>query len=274
MICKTSTWRAFWRFVLILLFLLVFPLIYFPLYLINKRWARLFCRRCYGGVCRLLGIRIVVEGSVPRDAHLIVSNHISYLDILILGSLTEEGGAFVAKKQIRSWPIIGWVAMTQDTVFVSRERRSLLREMGRIARLLESGKSVMLFPEGTSTDGTYVEPFKQAFFNIARYLSPCSSVRIQPVTLLFKSINAHPMTRYMKKRASWVGDLPLFPHMWQCLKHGHMDVTAIFHPSLEFDRTRNGAKNLAEKSWRLVSAPLRYQDWEKQKHHYGSGECA
>jgi 1-acyl-sn-glycerol-3-phosphate acyltransferase len=116
------------------------------------RWSRF--------ACRVLGIRIVTGNSMPR-AGLLVCNHLSYLDILVLSSI--EPCVFVAKRDVMGWPLFGWLARSAGTIFIDRERRlSSFNVVGLLKDAIASGSLVVLFPEGTSSDGTTVLPFKSA----------------------------------------------------------------------------------------------------------------
>ncbi len=121
------------------------------------RWSRL--------ACRLLGLRLTIEGALPR-AGFLVSNHLSYLDIIALSAL--QPCVFVAKREVARWPIFGWLALAAGTIFVHRTRRLAAAESARqIREALAEGCLVVLFPEGTSSDGSLVLPFKSALLQPA-----------------------------------------------------------------------------------------------------------
>jgi len=128
---------------------------------IRALWLQRHCRR----VARVLDVAIETKGSVPNRG-LLACNHLSYLDILVLGSITPS--VFVAKREVRRWPVFGLFAHLGGTVFVHREKRSdAVRASSEIRRALERGSLVVLFPEGTSTGGHTVLPFKSALFREA-----------------------------------------------------------------------------------------------------------
>ncbi len=121
------------------------------------RWSRF--------ACRVLGIRVTTRGSMPPSG-LLVCNHLSYLDIVVLSSV--QPCAFVAKRDVATWPLFGWLARAAGTIFVDRERRlSSPVVVGLIRNAIASGSVVVLFPEGTSSDGTTVLPFKSALLESA-----------------------------------------------------------------------------------------------------------
>jgi 1-acyl-sn-glycerol-3-phosphate acyltransferase len=124
-------------------------------------WLAFWCRR----YSRLLGMRMEIRGALPASG-LVVSNHLSYLDILAYGSVSPC--AFVAKEDVRSWPLFGLMARLGATVFVTRTRADDLHaRIEEIRRLLEAGIPVVLFPEGTSSGGAGVLPFRSSLLQAA-----------------------------------------------------------------------------------------------------------
>lgn len=119
------------------------------------------CRR----ILRVFVNRIEIAGTYPT-AGLLVSNHLSYLDILLLGSFTPT--VFISKQEVKSWPVFGWFAQLGGTVFVERSRRGDVGEVStRLHALLDEGQLVILFPEGTSSGGATVLPFKSSLLEPA-----------------------------------------------------------------------------------------------------------
>lgn len=118
------------------------------------------------GAARIVGLRVVVEGAPPPGPFLLAANHLSYLDVVVLGSLLDA--VFVAKADVAAWPVIGALCRRARTAFVDRERRrDLVRVLPLLAERLRAGTSVVLFPEGTTTDGSRVLPFKSPLFEAA-----------------------------------------------------------------------------------------------------------
>jgi len=124
-------------------------------------WLHRWCRFA----CRVLGIRVTTHGSMPSFG-LLVSNHLSYLDIIVLSSIRPC--VFVAKRDVASWPLFGWLAHAAGTIFVDRERRlGSPTSVDVIRNAIANGAVVVLFPEGTSSDGSTVLPFKPALLESA-----------------------------------------------------------------------------------------------------------
>ena len=128
--------------------------------------------------CRVLGLRVRTHGSMP-SASLLVSNHLSYLDIVVLSSIRPC--VFVAKRDVATWPLFGWLANAAGTIFVDRERRfSSPKAVDAIAEAIANGSLVVIFPEGTSSDGSSVLPFKSALLESAVQLrAPIATASIE-----------------------------------------------------------------------------------------------
>jgi 1-acyl-sn-glycerol-3-phosphate acyltransferase len=140
----------------------------------RTEWLHRWCRFA----CRVLGIRVTTLGAMPRSG-LLVCNHLSYLDIIVLSSIRPC--IFVAKRDVAGWPLFGWLAHAAGTIFVDRQRPlATAFAVNRIHATLASGSVVVLFPEGTSSDGSTVLPFKSALLESAVQLRcPVASASIQ-----------------------------------------------------------------------------------------------
>jgi 1-acyl-sn-glycerol-3-phosphate acyltransferase len=125
---------------------------------LRERWAR--------NMLKGIGVELRIEGAPIASGALILANHISWLDVLVIASLTPA--MFVAKSEVRRWPAIGWLAARAETLFLRRASgRSLLAVKNRIAKLLLEGRSVALFPEATTTEGETVLPFRSGMLQAA-----------------------------------------------------------------------------------------------------------
>ena len=135
----------------------------------------------HAGVLKIFGLQITQLGSMRSERPtFFISNHISYLDIFVLGAVID--GSFVAKAEVSKWPIVGFMAKLQRTIFIERQRRSSTGEQRNMLRLrLEESDNVILFPEGTSHDGARVLSFKSALFAAAEREIDGSPVMIQQI---------------------------------------------------------------------------------------------
>lgn len=182
-------------------------------------------------ICRLFGIKTEIEGTpVTGVQTLFVSNHVSYLDIPLIGNTLPC--SFVAKGDVASWPFFGLLAKLQQTVFVSRNRHTVKDEHNDMIAALASGRNLVIFPEGTSSDGSKILPFKSALFNMALNDSHNDRLMIQPVTIALLETGGRPAdTPAARDLYAWHGDMILMPHLWNFAKTKGVRVRLVFHPA-------------------------------------------
>ncbi|MBT5434704.1 MAG: lysophospholipid acyltransferase family protein [Alphaproteobacteria bacterium] len=196
-------------------------------------------------VLRVMGIKLDIRGRPSRKRPCIyVSNHSSYLDIEILGALIR--GSFVAKSEIGDWPFFGTLAKLQRTVFVDRRRSQAGKHKTAIEERLEAGERLILFPEGTTSDGNRVLPFKRALFATAQQKVGGNPVMVQPISIAYSGFSNLPMDRDMRPVYAWYGDMDLLPHVWDMLKAGTATVVVQFHPTLTIEEVGDDRRALAE----------------------------
>jgi lyso-ornithine lipid O-acyltransferase len=223
-----SSLRPWW--VLVLFSALTLPLM--PLQQVFlwfwPRMARVFPMHYHRVLCRILGVRVEVVGTVPDQGPLLMaSNHASWLDIVVLSSVAPV--SFVAKREVAKWPLFGSLARLQRTVFVDRERRHATGgSRDEMRERLKAGDLLVLFAEGTSGDGRSVLPFKSSFFGAADE----PGVLVQPVTLAYRGHRNLPMDRRLMPAYAWYGDMELVPHLLAALRSGPIEVMVICHPPL------------------------------------------
>ncbi|HXE27888.1 MAG TPA: lysophospholipid acyltransferase family protein [Stellaceae bacterium] len=176
-------------------------------------------------ICRVLGVRLVRRGMISTHRPtLFVANHTSYLDIEIMGAAIE--GSFVSKAEVSRWPIFGWLARLQRTIFVERaDRAGAARQRDEIRRRLDEGDNLILFPEGTSGDGIHLLPFKSTLFAAAED----ERVMVQPVSVVYRLLDGIPLGRFYRPFFAWYGDMTMAPHLWKMLGLGKLTVVMTFH---------------------------------------------
>jgi 1-acyl-sn-glycerol-3-phosphate acyltransferase len=190
-------------------------------------------------VCRLVGIRLHITGEVAQDRPvLLVANHTSWLDIPVLSAVAPL--AFVAKKEVGTWPFVSSLARLQRTVFVDRTRRTAVGETTSeiMARLTEGG-TIVLFAEGTSSDGNRVLPFKTSLFGAVKPGSeaekaPTGTV-VQTLAITYTKLHGLPLGRADRPRIGWYGDMDLAPHAWELLGSGPLDVSIGIGPAVPLE---------------------------------------
>jgi 1-acyl-sn-glycerol-3-phosphate acyltransferase len=252
--------RAF----LLVLALLGFYLVGIPIQSLarrhNWRLAGAIPRFFAKSLCFLLGLRVVFDGaSLGSKPRMIVSNHVSWSDILVYAS--RETPCFVAKSEVAKWPLLGAFARVQDTIFVKRDSRAdVPRVNAAMAEKMRAGEDVLLFGEGTSSDGCGVLAFKASHFAAARDLlrlyPEVTAVTIQPAAIAYVAARGKKLEAEGRRSLAWFGDADLAPHIWTLLNNAPVDCRVRFGDALDFradtDRkviaaeTETRVRNLAE----------------------------
>ncbi|KAA0889232.1 1-acyl-sn-glycerol-3-phosphate acyltransferase [Pusillimonas sp. ANT_WB101] len=202
-----------WIVTALLWVLAVFPLVSQRLRAsVTQGWSRALMRFC--------GIRVVVKGDpCTSQPFMLVANHVSWVDIFVVNSVCPT--SFVAKSEIRRWPLLGWLAAGTGTVFIQRGMRSALsKASNQIKERLERGHVVGLFPEGTTSPGFDVGPFHSSLFQVAIE----AGIDIQPVALRF--LHGGERSDYV----SFVGEQSLLQNIWRLLGTTGVSVEAVFLP--------------------------------------------
>ncbi len=208
------------------------------------RWYHKHC-------CRLLGIRVVRRGRPVHEAPvLFASNHCSYLDIIVLGSLLQA--SFVAKAEVANWPLFGLLAKLQRSVFVDRRPRKTAEQRDSMAARLEAGENLILFPEGTSGDGNRVLPFKSSLLSVAELRPQGRPLTVQPVSITYTMLDGLPLGRYLRPFFAWYGDMEMAGHLWQWMGLGRLTVVVRFHQPVDITRFAS-RKELADYCYQAVS---------------------
>lgn len=239
-----------------LLCYLLLTLVLLPIYLV---FLMLKVRRVVNGmpvvyhrlVCMILGIKVRVYGKRSDvTPTLFVCNHVSYLDIEVMGSLVP--GSFVAKAEVATWPFFKTLAKAQRTIFVERTSSKATTSRDEMLKRLDTGDNLMLFPEGTSSDGTRVLPFRSALFGVAQLRRADRPIVVQPVAISYTRLDGIPLGRYWRPLFAWFGDLDLVPHLWQMVCLGETEAVVTFFPPTDIDQLGD-RKKLAEFCFQQVS---------------------
>jgi 1-acyl-sn-glycerol-3-phosphate acyltransferase len=206
------------------------------------RWRNLNFRAWAKLTNALLGIRVEPRGTPPCTPFFLVSNHLSYMDIVAFASRLDC--VFVAKSEVANWPILGLLCRSMGTIFVDRNsRKDVLRVNRLIEQALRSGKGVVLFPEGTSTPGAEVLPFHSALLDPAvQHACPVSFAAVS-----YRTPVGQPPAHLS---VCWWGEMSFLPHFYRLLQLESVDATLVFgsHSIRADDR-----KQLARKLWQAVN---------------------
>jgi 1-acyl-sn-glycerol-3-phosphate acyltransferase len=244
--------RAVWRGLVGVLWTLLAAPVQALLLALPGRGKVIFARAYWAIFCSCIGlsvrrIGVPAAGGPGKRRVVFVSNHSSWLDIPVLGGQLEA--CFVSKNEIARWPGVSIVARLGRTVFVTRTRGATGRERDDMRARLIAGDNLLLFAEGTSSDGSRVRPFRSAFFSVAAGDDP---PLIQPVTVAYDRLGGLPTGRSTRAVFAWYGDMDLARHFWQFAQGSGMRVTVQLHPPLDpqdfVDR-----KALSQAAWETVA---------------------
>lgn len=171
-----------------------------------------------------LSIKVEIEGQIEtaKNCNLFVSNHISYLDIPILGSNFPL--RFIAKSEVASWGFFGFLAKLAQTIFIKRNKNDTFNQKHKLKKLLSLNEKILIFPEGTTSDGNRVLDFKSSSFSAVEK----ENFLIQPITLVYSEFNGIPINRWLRPIIAWYGDMDLRPHLSFLVKLRPIRVKLIF----------------------------------------------
>ena len=205
-------------------------------FLLKKNFF-LFYKIFFKGLVKIFGIKVNIKGKQSNKKVLFVSNHISYLDIFVLGSSVD--GLFVAKSEIDTWPFINKMCALGRTIFVNRNDIIKVKgQMNQITNTLKSGYSVILFPEGTSSDGSKVLPFKTSLLGVIEDKAP-EQFYIQPISISYSKLDGIPLETKFRPFFAWFGNMDLVSHAWKFLGLGFSEVNVNFHEPKKFSHFKD-----------------------------------
>jgi 1-acyl-sn-glycerol-3-phosphate acyltransferase len=216
--------------------------------------------------CKIMGVRINQIGKrTDERPALILSNHASWLDISVLGAVAPI--VFVSKSEVADWPVFGMLAKLQRTIFVERERRHKTGQATRsMADRLRGGDAVLLFPEGTSSDGIRILPFRSALIGAVHHAigdsSHHDSVMVQPVSLAYVQYGGIQIGRALRDKVAWYGETELLPHLLGLIAQGAVDVTVTWGQPVAYGMTADRkqiARDAENAVRRMTAAALRGQ---------------
>ena len=184
-------------------------------------------------------MRVVVRGTPPQPgrAALVLANHVSWMDIPVLGSLLPV--SFVAKSEVSGWPVVGLLARMQRCIFIDRARKSHTTHVNtEVAHRLARGDLIVLFPEGTTGDGNRLLPFRSSLVGAARAAltePTLERIDLQPLAVVYVRRNGLPVTRRERPAIAWYGDMELAPHLAAFVRAGSVDAVVQWGEPIPFD---------------------------------------
>jgi len=208
----------------------------------RSRWHGRVFRSWSRALCFVLGVRVRATGPAPRPPFVLVSNHVSYLDILVLG--TRLPCVFVAKAEIDSWPLFGAICRSVNTIFIDRRaKRELHRVLARIEETLAAHQGVVIFPEGTSSAGHELLPFRSPLLELPAKLGRA----VHWAGISYRVPEGAPPVHLA---VSWWADMPFGPHLWQLLHLPSIEARVTFGAEPVASRDR---KQLAGDLFRAIA---------------------
>lgn len=205
----------------------------------------------------ILGLKVRQHGR-PSESRplLIAANHVSWLDIVVLGSTMPL--SFIAKSEVGGWPVVRFLARMQRTVYVDRSRRTRTAATGaEIADRLAAGDPVVLFAEGTSSNGNEVLPFRSALIGAARQaLGTEAEIAVQPLSIAYSRLGGLPLGRIERHHVAWYGDMDLAPHLLRVLSGPPLDAEVTWGAAIPLasDGDRKVVTAAAEAAVRRLTA--------------------
>lgn len=242
---------ALWRFFLITMVFLTYTPLYWLLLKIYQPLGFRFGRFYLSTWRRCIGHHLIIKGNLSKvKPTLFVSNHSSYVDILILGTFIPA--RFVAKLEVAKWPIMGWLATNQGTIYIDRNRTAISEGTDKLVEYIQKGESLILFPEGTTSDGCRILPFGSSFFDVAIK----NNILVQPITITYAGWDRLHMPRFMRKMCGWFSpDVDLLSHLWTLSQWGTVQVIVDLHPPLKA-KDFASRKELSQASFHAVQEGL------------------
>ena len=204
---------------------------------IFKRDFFIFYNLFFKGLVSIFGIKVKISGKIDNKNILYVANHISYLDVFILGAFVK--GIFVAKSEIKNWPLINKISALGRTIYVNRSKiLSIKEQINILENYLKKKENLILFPEGTSSDGSKVLPFKSSLFSLTE-IEKLREYKVQPVSISYSKIDGMPVEKKFRPFFAWFGNMDLISHAWKFLGLGLSEVDIKFHKPIKFNNFKD-----------------------------------
>jgi len=238
MTIKKNYFVGFIRVITLALWIICIPLVFMLVRFLRVPGHMKIPHKFHGGTCRILGIEVIESGEMSQARPtLYLSNHVSYLDIFILGRLPAY---FIAKAEVASWPVFGKLAQFQNTLFIERKRGKTSAQLETLKNHLSQGNSLTLFPEGTSTNGVGVEQFKSSFIESANLDDGQPRVAIQPITVAYTHHNGEKIDNQdARDHYVWYAKMPFLPHFLGLMPLKKVRAKIHYHPVCYYDQFEN-----------------------------------
>lgn len=200
---------------------------------------------------RIVGIRLKIKGDLFKDDSVIyLANHSSYIDLVIMCSLLPA--VCVSKHEVKRWPFFGLIARLGNAIFIVREVRDTRANVTKIVEVLRQSRSILIFPEGTTSDGTKILPFKSSFLKVVEEGICDTEIMVQPITIFYSRMNGRPIALHERGIFAWYGDDTLVAHMWNLFKVKSSVVEVEYHPVIEASKIAD-RKRVSQMCHKVIS---------------------
>jgi 1-acyl-sn-glycerol-3-phosphate acyltransferase len=214
------------------------------------RWRCLIFRHWARATAFVMGIEISLKGAVPAGPAYLVANHLSYIDVITLAAHFDS--QFIAKSEVAGWPLLGFLSRRMGTIFIDRRRRrDILRVNAQIEESLREGRSVVLFPEGTTTSGAEVCSFKSSLLEPAVKLG-------HPVFFATLNYRTHEDDQPAANSVCWWGDMDFMPHLWRMFMLKEIKARVQFGEDSVTERDRKVLARSLQDAVEREFVPVRY----------------
>jgi len=225
-------------FSVILTIFLISAVTYFTSTRLQKKLVRFFSL----STCFIFGIKVTADEYLPtKEGSLFVSNHCSYIDIVVIGSKIPV--RFTPKSEIKKWPIIGWLVNMSLPVYIERKGNKAREQKEVIQNIIKGGDNIIVFPEGTTNNGRELKNFKTSLFSVVEN----SKIKVRPVVVKYKKIDGQNINNQTIDSIAWHGDMTFFPHLWGLMKAKKIEAEIKYLEPLSANDFES-RKELAEKA--------------------------
>jgi lyso-ornithine lipid O-acyltransferase len=217
---------------------------------LGKRSARQAWQlKCYRAICKAWRINVTIKGELAPAPTLLISNHCSYVDVFILGSLGQM--RFTPKSDVKSWPIISPVIQAFDVIFVDRSPTKAKEVQAALHDALAHGDRLCIFPEGTTNDGRSLKPYKSSMLSLAEHHE---GLRVQPLVVRYVGFDNRPVDEAAWEQIAWYGDADLVTHLWGFSKARSVkvEVTCLAPMTIAADGNRKVLSSRAYEATRQL----------------------
>lgn len=214
------SFRAYIKALLLIIWLVVFSIVLFISLIFKNKNHMSLVAFVYKLSLLIINIKVRIKGEITEASPVFfISNHVSYIDIPVLGAILKT--TFIAKDDIRNWPVLGQISSLVKPLFIVRKVSKSKENADIIENHINKHHSVIMFPEGSTSEGRTLIPFNSSFFGITYKVE---DLTIQPVLLKYTRINGLPISTSERHYIYWIGDMELMPHLWELLKLYSIDV--------------------------------------------------